>query len=71
MARVKAPGKMERMGMSEGSTRIINGERHFGFYQDGEWIDLGKVVLLCADFDEKTKTHNLLWGRVLEPESQQ
>jgi hypothetical protein len=44
-----------------GTLRVVNGEPHLGFYQDGEWVDLGRAVLAMTEHHEGTGAYKIEW----------
>jgi hypothetical protein len=56
----------EYPAMYNSEVRVINGENHLGFVQDGEFVDLGRAVLAMTEQDEETGAYKMVWMLVRE-----
>ena len=43
------------------SLRLIDGQHHLGFYQEGVWVDLGRAVLSMTEYEEGTGAYKMMW----------
>jgi hypothetical protein len=57
--------------MYNATVRVINGENHLGFVQDGEFVDLGRAVLAMTEQDEETGAYKMVWMLVRKKEAGQ
>jgi hypothetical protein len=57
---------LEYPTMYNATVRVINGENHLGFVQDGEFVDLGRAVLAMTEQDEETGAYKMVWMLVRE-----
>ena len=55
------PMPSEYPAWNGGEVRIIDGRRRFGYYVDGEWIDIGRAFIAMTRCDEETGYYEMHW----------